>query len=90
MKVPREERGLSAPRTLSMLQADLLLFQTEGKGDLRLAKNHNNVISEYFFTIQLSQVILQTSKSALRFVYSGMPTRSPHHTWHLLSLVVSP
>ena len=30
-------------------------FQTEGKGDLRQAK-HNNVISEYFFPIPLSQV----------------------------------
>ena len=56
MRIPREERPQIEPRTLSTLQADLLLFQTTGKGNLKQAKNHNNVISEPFFPIPLSQV----------------------------------
>ena len=51
MKVPREERAPVAPRTLDSLQADLLLFQTAGNGDLKKAKNYNNVIGPYFFHI---------------------------------------
>ena len=51
MKLPREERPAVSPRTLDSLQADLLLFQTAGQGNLKQAKNFNNVIGQYFFKI---------------------------------------
>ena len=50
MKLPREERPAVSPRTLDSLQADLL-FQTAGQGNLKQAKNFNNVIGQYFFKI---------------------------------------
>ena len=56
MRQPREERPYYAPRTLQSLQADLLLFETAGKGDMKTAKNYNNVINQYFFPIPLKQV----------------------------------
>ena len=49
-----------APRTLDSLQADLLLFQTSGNGDLKQAKKINNVIGQYFFKIPLTQVTTAT------------------------------
>ena len=60
MKLPREERPAVAPRTLDSLQADLLLFQTSGNGDLKQAKKINNVIGQYFFKIPLTQVTTAT------------------------------
>ena len=59
MKVPREERGRSEPRTLDSLQADYLRFQTTGKGDLKQAKFFNNAIRPIFFDIPINQVRLQ-------------------------------
>ena len=59
MKVPREQRAVCAPRTLDALQADLLRFKTAGKGNIKVAKNYNNVISHYFFPIPINQVNMQ-------------------------------
>ena len=56
MKVPREERGKCLPRTLDSLDADYLRFQASGKGDIRRAKEYNNVIGRFFFNIPPSQV----------------------------------
>ena len=93
--VPREERAPVAPRTLDSLQVDLLLFQTAGNGDLKKAKNYNNVIGPYFFHIPLTQVINKNPSDArtcikILHVYtlSGLSARTAHHTRHILPLVV--
>ena len=56
MKVPREQRVMCAPRTLDSLRDDLHSFKTVGEGNLKVAKNYNNVISEYFFPVPVDQV----------------------------------
>ena len=48
MKVPREDRPEVPVRTLDTLQADLLRFQTAGKGNIKTAKQFNNVIGPQF------------------------------------------
>ena len=48
-RVPRKERCEITPRTLTSLQTDLHCFQMVGRGDMKVAKNYNNVISQYFF-----------------------------------------
>jgi hypothetical protein len=57
LKQPRQERGTFSPRTLDSLQADHLKFQTIGKGDLRQAKNYNNVIGPVFFDVPLFRTL---------------------------------
>lgn len=56
MRVPREDRPPFEPRTLRSLEADLLQFETAGKGNIKKAKEYNNVISTQFFPIPLDQV----------------------------------
>ena len=56
LKKPLAEQAKLPPRTLNTLQADYLRFQTAGKGDIRQAKHHNNVISPVFLNIPISQV----------------------------------
>ena len=56
LKQPRHARGKLPPRTLDSLQADYLQFATTGKGDIRKAKEFNNVIGPVFFNVPLSQV----------------------------------
>ena len=59
MKHPLHERGPAPVRTLSTLQRDYLQFCTQGKGNLKNAKNFNNVIGQPFFDIPLTQVYTQ-------------------------------
>ena len=56
MQIPMNERGCAPLRTLATLQSDHLQFQAIGKGLLKNAKHHNNVIAKFFFDIPLSQV----------------------------------
>ena len=55
LKIPRSERGLSKKRSLATLENDYAGFMAAG-GDIRQAKNHNNVINPYLFAIPLNQV----------------------------------
>ena len=57
MKVPREECPPVEQRTLASLRADLLRFETAGKGNLKETKKYNNVIHQHFFPIPLTQVL---------------------------------
>ena len=56
MKVPREDRPEVPVRTLDTLQADLLRFQTAGKGNIKTTKQFNNVIGPHLFSIPIDQV----------------------------------
>ena len=46
----------SSKRTLESLANDLHAFRTDGNGDLKKAKNYNNVIDDYYFNIPIDQV----------------------------------
>ena len=90
MKLPREERPAVSPRTLDPLQADLLLFQTAGNGDLKQAKKFNNVIGQYFFKIPLTQVTTATynAHSTLVSIYAiGLSARASHNAGYILPVV---
>ena len=63
MRVPREDRPACQPRTLLSLEADLQRFQTARKGNIRKAKEYNNVISEHFLPIPIDQVKLKIASS---------------------------
>lgn len=58
--VPLQEnvthRSPSSLRSLDSLSGDYARFLTEGRGDLKKAKEYNNVISAPFFKIPLDQV----------------------------------
>ena len=56
MKVERKKRGDREKRTLESLTNDFESFTLSG-GDIKNAKNHNNVISKFLFDIPLDQVI---------------------------------
>ena len=56
IKVPRELRTPCSLKSLSSLQADLLSFKSEGKGNIKAAKHYKNVSSDYFFPIPINQV----------------------------------
>ena len=60
MQLPRHQRGRHLPRSLDSLEADYLRFQTNTNGDIRKAKEYNNVISRAFFNIPLNQVSTPT------------------------------
>ena len=55
MSTPASMREPSKPRSLQSLEADYSAFVAAG-GDIRRAKNYNNVIAPYFFKITLDQV----------------------------------
>jgi hypothetical protein len=55
MKVPKKIRGLSRERSLDTLVHDYQQYLASG-GDIRNAKDFNNVIGPYFFEIPLEQV----------------------------------
>lgn len=56
MVKPRAERGRQTLRNLEGLQADHQAFLTAGRGDLKRAKEYNNVIEEYFMDIDIDHV----------------------------------
>ena len=56
IQLPPEER-LCHPRTLDQMKADLKSFRDSG-GDLKKAKEFNNVIDEPIFSVPLDQVSL--------------------------------
>ena len=51
LKLPQHERGKLPPHIPDSLHADYLQFETTGKGDIRQAKNFNNVIGPVFFNV---------------------------------------
>lgn len=56
LKIPRAKRKNKYPlRTLESLRADYQSFMASG-GELKDAKDHNNVIGECFFNIPLENV----------------------------------
>ena len=57
-QIALRERGRAPLRALNTLSADYLQYQTVGKGNLKNAKNHNNVIGKAFFYIPLLQVYI--------------------------------
>ena len=56
LKVPLLQRGLSTPRTLESLKADHGRFMSSG-GDMKKAKQFNNVVNAPLFDIPLDQVM---------------------------------
>lgn len=56
MKVSKQDRGRSPNRTLASLQQDLIQFREKFHGDLKYAKEVNNVVDDIFFDIPLNQV----------------------------------
>ena len=54
-------RKPSPSRSLETLRRDYENFLTQGKGDLKKAKEYNNVIGPYFFDIPLDQVCGKTA-----------------------------
>ena len=60
MQLPPSERIQTTPRTLQSLRDDLLKFQTEGKNDIKNAKEYNNVIDDVMFNVPIDQVGLIT------------------------------
>lgn len=84
MKTPLRERGRSPCRTLESLQRDYLQFSTKGGGNIKNAKNYNNVISSAMFSIPVSQVcIMYYVYTCVLTLYirchaSGCITWSPH------------
>ena len=59
--IPREERRqqedrVDLPRSLEGIQADHKRFLEEGKGNIKLAKQYNNVIGPHFWDVELSHV----------------------------------
>ena len=55
MAIPRERRGVQQARTLETLQSDLQKFMSTG-GNLKVAKEFNNVIGPAQFSVPLTQV----------------------------------
>lgn len=68
LKTPREERGRSTARTLEGILRDYIDFLGSG-GDLKDAKNHNNVMGSHFFDIELDQVCTNNKILAAFKVY---------------------
>ena len=56
LQVPQDMRGLSSNRTLQSLDDDLQRFLTVGHGNIKKAKEFNNVIRPRAFDIPLDQV----------------------------------
>ena len=95
LKQPQHERGKLPLRTLDSLKADYLRFETIGKGDIRQAKNFNNVIGPVFFNVPLSQVLLHINTDCpfatympIMYKNAGESPRPPYNTWCVLSTVV--
>ena len=84
LKTPCRERGLIQQRSLQTLQRDYDGFVRAG-GDIRHAKDHNNVIQPYFLEISLNQVVnVSTQLRNLNQYLLGVSTWAPHQSWHLL------
>ena len=58
LKVAKHIRGTCRERSLATLDEDYSQFMAAG-GDIRNAKDHNNVIAPYFFEVPLDQVNYQ-------------------------------
>ena len=61
LKLPREVRGRSTPRTLSSIKSDYERFCANGS-DIKKAKHFNNVIDVTFFDVELDQVLSSCKK----------------------------
>lgn len=59
---PPLQRGPFPPRSLESLKADYARFISEGRGNLKNAKNFNNVINEIIFDIPLDNVSIKYIK----------------------------
>ena len=95
LKQTQHERGKLPLRTLDSLKADYLRFETIGKGDIRQAKNFNNVIGPVFFNVPLSQVRLHVNTDCpfatympIMYKNAGESPRPPYNTCRVLSTVV--
>ena len=58
MQIPLKDRRPSERRTLASLERDHYQFSTVGGGNIKNAKQYNNVISKPLFNIPVSQVSL--------------------------------
>ncbi len=58
LKVPPSQRKSYQPRSLDTLKHDHARFLSEAHGDLKQAKNYNNVIGDIMFEIPIDQVRL--------------------------------
>lgn len=56
LQEPLAKRGKSSLRTLATLEQDYDSFLTQGKGNINLAKDYNNVIRPPIFSIPLDMV----------------------------------
>ncbi len=79
------KRGSFPARSLESLQEDHARFLSEGRGNLKVAKNYNNVIGVALFQIPLSNVshILVDYNILCPTIYiSGLHTWIASLTWH--------
>ena len=94
LKIPCGERPPSQLRSLQSLRRDYDGFVGAG-GDVRHAKDFNNVIQPYFFEIPLNQVMTTAIQPLLETIpfgtwYVGVPTWTPPQSRHLLPAVLPP
>jgi hypothetical protein len=60
------------------MEADYLRFESQGKGDIRKAKDYYNVVSRGFFDIPVNQVSLYTAPGITRNITHLTVFRCPH------------
>ena len=99
MSTPASMREPSKPRSLQSLEADYSAFVAAG-GDIRRAKNYNNVIAPYFFKITLDQVytcihtcthaITTTNSSTCPYYRTTFPGATVTPKFHMLEEHVLP
>lgn len=58
--IPLAQRGRSPSRTLETLRSDHVRFLSSGGGDLKVAKEYNNVIEDNLLDIPIDHVWLNT------------------------------
>ena len=56
LKIPLSARGYSEGRSMDSLKEDHQRFLTEGRGNIKKAKDYFNCIDDPFFAIPIDQV----------------------------------
>ena len=97
LKIPPQDRAHIAPlRSLQSLENNYNMFTTQGKADLRKAKEYNNVIGKSFFQIPLDQVRTKSNYDCIKqlqrhaFSLTDMSAWLTHKPRHILPVVLPP
>ncbi len=80
LKVPLSQRKSCQPRSLETLKHDHARFLSEAHGDLKQAKNYNNVIGDIMFEIPIDQVRL-INKLKIQLRLQALSFLIGLHTW---------